>query len=491
MFICHMCTIRSGHCILAIRMRFLKSKKQSRLARTYKTVDVYIQSHPLMVTLVGFCLLIIAGAVVYYLRYPFAYTSSNFYAEDGKIFMANLIEKGPLLGSIELFNGYLIIGQYFVAIGAQVINAIAGDGFETLAKAVSVSSYLFFGTVCALPWLLFRQKLGTILSLIVVGVLWATPLGAYDYAVIGTIGNLKFAFLFIAVLLVIYRNDISLCKQKWQFGLVDVALVVCFLTNIVALGLLPLLLLRYRKEIVDIIRRKVKLLETVLRFDILSLMLVVLLGIVYVLFVYINGVPEHPGYLDGPLDESSLIALLYRGSTYALFFPLNYLFNDIYVIITFIAAAAVILYSRNILTTTLTLTYAMLINVIGFVANRPGVAELFSSYNDDAWPGLFFYAGTMMFIVGAAFILNRSFNSLSLKKKLVSLASVTFLTILVLPASGVSIRDPYQNGVVRPTLASEVTRVCSIPFGADAKTTIGVYPTNEWVMSVEPDKICD
>lgn len=447
--------------------------------------------HYLLFTLVGAGVIATMGAYIFYLRYPFALDSPNFYAEDGKDFLVNLIEKGPIAGSLTVFNGYLIVGQYLVGVAAEFINALLFQGkFVHLPESIAIASYGFFGVVCMLPWLLFRRKLGSLVAFLTVVVLWITPLGGYDYAVIGTIGNLKFAFLFIATLLILYRNDESLCRKIWQFILIDIVLLLCVLTNIVTLGLIPLILIRYRHDLYDIWKRKKGALKALLYNPaFISATILALLSAVYVLLVYINGVPKLPGYLDGPLDKSAMLALVYRASTYGILFPLSLYMNNFYALISILLALIVALRSKY-RWTLLLIGYVMALNVIGFVYNRPGVSGYFAAYDAGVWPGHFFYAGTMLFVFGLALLGSYRFNRMKILTQAVSALVIVSLAFMVFPAAGYTKKDVY--GETTPSIRAQLVDKCrNRGVEPDKELTLTIYPTPAWTMSLARHHVCN
>jgi len=455
----------------------------------------FLRERQTLTTILGAALLIAVGTIVFYYRYPYAFDYSNFYAEDGQDFMRNLLINGPA-AILSPFNGYLITGQYIVGVAAQGINELFGSGFATLAKAVSVASYVFWAVVCSLPWLLFRRRLGNVLATMVVIALWVTPLGSYDGAAIGTIGNLKFAFLFIAALLVIYRNDPQLCKSRWQYLVVDIGLLLCATTNIVSIALIPLALVRYRKEIAGALRGKwvrVKNMEN--RSALLSLILLLAALFFYVLVVKAQGIPAMPGYLDGPLHTDGLLSLLYRATTYAFLFPISWTlpYSPVAVVgiaLLSVAILALIFYGlRRQKMIAVVVLAALVVNIVGFVANRPGVTEFFLVSHDSAWPGHFFYAGTMILVVAAGFAGAKHFGKLRIRTKMLACLLVFAGAMVALPAAGLTRQDPYQS-VNFPSLESETAAVCSaIPSERDV--SLVVFPNASWSIDVPRTIACE
>lgn len=463
------------------------------LLKISKYTQQMYQRYPAISTISIATLLVIAGTLVFHSRYPYAYSFSNFYAEDGKVFMKNIIEKGPVGAIFSPFNGYLVVGQYFVGIFAEVINSLFGKGFETLAKAVAVASYVFWGLVCALPFMLFRKRIGTVLAILVSVALWSTPFGSYDYAVIGTIGNLKFAFLFIATLLVIFRNDKKLVTKNYHFYIVDVLLLLCVLTNIVSIAVLPFVLVRYGAELKAMFVKRKGLILLLKQPSVISVVILALISGAYIVIVNAIGIPKLPGYLDEPLDRSTLPVIVYRSTIYGVTFAVNYLFSTVlaYVGLAVVVLIVAFLIRRSIkknMVVFLTIGFALVVNVLGFVTNRPGVTHFFRTFGDQDWPGLFFYAGTMLTTFLIAYLFSRTFNRFRVISKASVLVLFGIMTLLALPAAGFTHEDHYGKGAARPILANEVKRVCTIPNGQ--RVVLDIYPSKEWTMDLNRSQVC-
>lgn len=437
-------------------------------------------------TLLFWFLLILVCAVIFYLRYPFNYHYSNFYAEDGTIFVKNILDEGPIKGALSLFNGYLVIGLYLLTDFAMFINSLFGQGFETLAKALAVVSYVFWGVVVTLPFLLFRRQLGTTLSLLAVALLAIVPAGGYDYAMIGTIGNLKFAFFYVATLLVVYRNQTSLVKKGWQFIIIDALLMLCVLTNVIVVAVLPFALWRYRDKIKGLFKKTKATLKS-LSLGHYSLFLLALLSSTYVISVYARGIPEMPGYLDEPLIASALLDVLYRGSVYGLTFAVNVFMNDYVATLLLVASLVLFIISRHRITL-LFIAYAIAVNVLGFALNRPGITHLFQAYAADGGPGLFFYAGTLLFVFAVVYVVKDWFRSQKVLTKAVVAVCTLIFCITVLPASGVGKLSYTNINSTRPTLAAEVERVCGLPVTSTVE--VGVYPAVNWTLTLPREQVC-
>ena len=119
-----------------------------------------------------------------------------------------------------------------------------GGGFIQLPQAVAVASYGLLGFTAALPLLLFRKQLGLAFLAVLILACCLVPLPSSDYAIIGTIGNLKWAFTYIAFLLVAYRLG-HVDAPYHNLLAADVGLVICAYSNATTYLLIPALVLPY------------------------------------------------------------------------------------------------------------------------------------------------------------------------------------------------------------------------------------------------------
>ena len=153
-----------------------------------------------------FIIFSLIGAFIFFMRFPNNFYEPNFYAEDGSIFLLNIERYGFMGALLTTFNGYYVFGMYLLEGIGYVINLLTFGHFIDLARSFAITSYLFLGAVCALPILLFKNKWGFLTTFLVFILSVFIPMPGYDYAIIGTIGNLKFIFVYLAFLLMIYRD---------------------------------------------------------------------------------------------------------------------------------------------------------------------------------------------------------------------------------------------------------------------------------------------
>lgn len=351
----------------------------------------------------------IAAAFLAYIRYTTYIDAPNFYAEDGSVFAKNIMEKGFFEALLTPFNGYFISGLYLLeGFGFFINDLFFNESLLSLPAAFGIASYLFWGFLAVLPLLLFwnnfKNKLWPILLSVSLAFL---PLPTYNYAIIGTIGNYKFAFLFIAFLLVIKRLQMK--KPGTSVYFIDAALILCAFTNASVYLLLPFALLSYwpgRSKILttpfwkNLLRNK----------GFLSLLILYAFAALQVLYIISKGgIEDMPGYLQEPYQWIKTVEIFLHRS---ILFPIDHLFiKDLSNVIVIIGTAILgfFLYKlvkredRNVLFLGL---FVILGSVLLFVTQRPGVSHHFNGYTSSG-PDQFFYAQNMIFLFVVFYIFGK------------------------------------------------------------------------------------
>jgi hypothetical protein len=342
-----------------------------------------------------YIVVVLLASYLFYRRFPNNFKQPNFYAEDGYAFGNSIIHKGFFGSLLTTFNGYYIWGIYILEKLGFMFNSLRyGGQFTDLPQSFALVSYAFLGFVTTLPLFLFRKyfKLQVLVLICLMSIF--VPLLGYDYAIIGTIGNLKFAFAYIAFLLLVYRSLIS--EDSKAFYAVDIGLLVCAYTDITVYPMMIFALARYAK----LIRFNKSSLKTLVRSR--SFQSLVVLGLAMLpqlLVVAHSGVPAMHGYLDSPYQMSKTVEIfISRSYLFAVLFPLNKHLNDGLVIasmLVFLAGGWYVLRGyRRIFVFGL---YAIFLATFLFVVKRTGVSALFLGYKTSG-PDQFFYAQNWMFI---------------------------------------------------------------------------------------------
>jgi hypothetical protein len=426
------------------------------------------------------------AAFIFFLRYPDNATAPNFYAEDGRDFMAHILDQGPLRALFNPFNGYFIIGVYLIGDIARCIDWVFFRGaFIELPRSIAIASYLFLGLCAALPIITLNRILKPAFLGLAVLALMFVPMPLNDYVVIGTLGNLKFAFGFIAMLLIAKRW--SLKRESRLIPLIDLGVLTCAYTTATVYLLLPFYLfcdgLR-PKQLLDF--------KKYWRVNNVSLWSTLVLGVVAILqlaYVAIHGIPKLPGYLDTPFQTSKAVEIFIGRSILFVFVgPFFKYLNDALAILGAVLLLVVVVrFARRwiLLLAALGTFNAVMASGL-FLINRPGLSSLFPGYS---WPGpdQFFYAQTMMMVVTGIVLLQAVI--LTTRKRGMEVISVLVVCL------GIALTAPHASSYghdksmeqTRGTIYADAKVACKLPV---QNLKIDIYPTTPWQMTAKRSEVC-
>ncbi len=367
------------------------SKLTTKISKYHKLASNLVSSKYSFVIFVVF--LWLAASYIFYLRFPNNFLEPNFYAEDGHVLAENIIKYGVFDAFFSTFNGYYIWGLYILADFGVALNSLLFEAeFVNLAKSFAIASYGFFGLAVTLPVLLLRKYLRPMALVFIVLLGLFVPMQGSDYAIIGVLGNLKFAFIYVAFVLLVYRHLMPEGSRKVY--LVDVALLVCAYTNVTVYFMLPFALLRYTPKIkTKNFHRKILADKTFLSLLVLG---VALLPQLYI--VYRDGIPVMPGYLDTPYDFGKTIEIFVsRSYLYAITFPINNVMSDVVVVILSIVLIGLgVLFSGKYRKIFIFGLVTIFLGTFLFVIKRTGISDSFIGYRSGG-PDQFFYPQNWIF----------------------------------------------------------------------------------------------
>lgn len=375
------------------------SKKESNISTFFTANRLRI----LKKLLIYFGLLLIVTLILIW-RFPNNITASNFYGEDGSVYLQNIFDKGWLRAIITPFNGYAIFGLYALECIAWVANLIIFNGsISTLPAVFATVSIVFFAAVICLPYLLFSEILGKKRTLLVIIFSVLIPLPLSPHIVIGTIGNTKWIFMYLAFLLAIYRVLNYKKLSRVNISIIDISILFCAYTNSTVYTLFPLLILPYlrdywsnRKKVAIFVYLKKQLKE----YDFISILFLGLFMIPQVVYVGLNGIPDLPGYLDTAFEWDKIIEI-FVNRTYL--FALTHYFNSFMSNILVILLLCLIIFlgikrlRGNDSLIFFAGIYAATMSSLLFVINRPGVSAFFFGYDiSGSGPDQFFFTQTLI-----------------------------------------------------------------------------------------------
>lgn len=429
--------------------------------------------------LVSLVLIAIATAFFMY-RYQPAFQIPNFYAEDGNIFVNTALHKNFFMTILTGFNGYLVVGQYMLVELAIAVHHILGLPFYDLPVVLAVISCAFFGVTAALPFMLLRKQLGLFSTFFMWAAVCLVALPSYDYAVLGTIGNLKFLFLVWTFFFILYRNAHSMDIKRTSVA--DVFIILSVLTYAPAVALLPFALWPYRTQLLEFYKlRKLKRLSR-------GLWALILLGAVcfiYLVIVYIKDIPEIPGYLDSPYIAAATIKILYRVTFYEFLLPLTASMRDLLVLGLVGITAYLGLRSRATRFLTVFTFWSVAIATIAFVMNRPGVSYAFEVYGPT--PDQFFYAQALLFTFMCICIISAYASRLSLSGKGVLIVVALLFVWWKVPY----IDSNGYNKVAYERLGTSKSNLTAACRGQKGELIdFQIYPVEPWRWQLDRDIAC-
>lgn len=376
-----------------------------------------------------------------YNRYPVYWDTPNFYAEDGTIFAQHILDKGFWGALFTSFNGYFIFGVYLLEGLAFLFADIFWEGnLLDLSQSLGLVSYLFWAFLCTLPLLLFwndvKRKSWLILITVSLAVL---PLPSFNYAVF-TVGNLKFSFLFIALLLLIKRWRLP-STSRWVYA-IDASLVLCAFTNATVYLLLPFALLPYWpgwKQVRSIAFLK-KLLHNPSFISLLVMVGLVCLQIIYI--VMRGGVDQIEGYMQEPFELAKSVEIFLHRT---LLFPFDHLFakqmtNGIVVLASILLVFVLWKFARREDRPIVIMgLWASFIASVLFASQRTGVSRLFNDYTTSG-PDHFFYTQNLIILFVVLYILARRLDALADKRAMI----IGGVLLCVIPVAGLTNHDVGQ-----------------------------------------------
>lgn len=446
----------------------------------------FSNKHPNVIFYLFYGLIFFLAAAIIFARFPYNYIHPNFFAEDGSVFVSNIIHKGLLKSIYTSFNGYFIVGLYFLtATGVIIDKVLFHSSFLELPRIFSVMSYGFFAFTITLPVILFRKELKYYWAFVLVLISAFVPMRNSDYAIIGTIGNLKWLFFYLAFLLIIYRYFNY--KKKWiKLIPADILILICAYTNSTVYLLLPIIFIPYFVEIASSKKSISNFKISSITKSFWSGCVLALLLVPQLLYVKINGIQKITGYLDSSFKYSRAVEIFIgRSFEFGILYGSYKSLNNIFAVIIFVTSIIILyfIYDKRYRPILFIAVYAIISSTLLFVINRPGISDFFNGYAGGG-PDQFFYTQNLIvfFMVVAAFA---KYNISKDKKYLLSIIIVLF--ILVNFPAGNSLggnRFMYTN---RGDIYNNLYKICATN---EEHIILPIYPSEGWEMPLDKATAC-
>lgn len=416
------------------------------------------------------------------IRYLPAFQQANFYAEDGTVFIQSVYDEGNFGALIQPFNGYLVVGQSLLASFAVALQTLLGLQLYELPLVIAVLSCLLMGLVFSLPFLLYRKEMGVLFAALasILGALM--PMPGSDYAIVGTIGNTKFMFLYVAFLFILYRN--LHYKNSIRVVISDSVLLLCVLTNVSVILLLPFALWPYRQEIFASIR--IKRLSLLAKRYFVSLMALYAIAGLYVVTALMKGIPALPGYLDSSYKPVATLKILYRVTLYAWTFPMANVVRG-WMVLSVLSFLIWLAWrnKRNRFNVVFGL-WSILASTALFVVNRPGISDFYVKFQYKT-TDQFFYAQGLIFVFVTILIIRIYYKKNSpVHRSLLAIILSIFVACTVPLSSSFG-----RNVMIYKQIGTAETNIIQACSSAGDTIPLVIYPAENWVWSVDKDRACD
>jgi hypothetical protein len=348
------------------------------------------------------------------LRNPVYLLFPNFYAEDGTVFFKDSYSHG-FLSLFETFNGYPILGIRLISLlGTSISLFPFFHNLVLVAIMFSLLSYIFWALLAFLTVRELRHFVETSWAYLGGFLVLLMPLSGWNYAILGTLGNLKFGFLYLAFLLMVER----LHKNNWTKSNKFI-FVICVLTNPTSAIFLPFFYLSRKKLVIS---------KSAMDYLFGSLTIIV------VVLIYVNSrkyiLPKE--YVSGNWTFWNFLKVV-TGQTFI--FPLNsslYSKNSLLIgllalLVTLVAFSKLSPISRLFIISSF-LCAMFLSSFILF--NRQGLILFYSSPTNPG-PAQFFYPQNMIVIFCFVIIAESIMSSIGRSFVLYKMAPVFFFCLYI------------------------------------------------------------
>lgn len=440
--------------------------------------------HPRAAAWLGFAAAWGLAALAFYWRFPNNFTHPNFYAEDA-YYAQNIVDHGFGRALFTTFNGYFIWGIYLLQGLGWLIAAVFWHGnMVEWPRGIAVASYGFLGLCAALPVMLLRRVMPLTVRLWLAAMVTFVPLPTMDYGIIGTLANAKFAFVYVAALLLVYRQWLP--ADSKQVLAVDLGLLVSAYTTVSVYVMMPFALVRYWRLFKGGWRLGLRQLTRDRSFWSL-----VVLGALLVYQVYViktQGIPELKGFYDQPYKASATIELAARTFLFGLIPALYTHLTNLraLVLVAGFVVGAVALAEKRWRWMAVFVMATIVAATVVFFSKRSGVSWLFDHYGTGG-PDQFFFGQNWLAAVLAA----GAIAGVAARRRgrwwRVAVMGAPFVLLVQLPYDGSFGANDFMANT-RGTVFADAKLACAKP-GA-AKVTIPAYPQPPFTFSASRTDLC-
>jgi len=458
--------------------------------RTAKRIYTYFDKHRKLNLIILFLFVWTVATCIFYHRFPQNYRYPNFFAEDGDHFTANIMGKGFIGALLTPFNGYFIFGIYILTELGFLLNSLLHHGqFADLPASYALVSYAFFGLCAALPVLLLHSYVRLPYLLALALLIALLPMPSFDYGTIGTIGNLKFAFVYISFLLVLYR--LRLPKNAKRIFIVDFVLAIGMFTTAGCYIALPFIL--FSPNMLPNIRewKKKQGWLSLLTRDNYALWSFIALGVIaatQVLYVAIHGTPTLPGYLDQPYQwHKTIEVFIARPYLYPFVAGIYHHLRGVFVLA--ISAVALFLLLRygtkgNRFLYIFGITTIFFTTAV-FIYNRTGVSFHYDHYQTSGFDNFYYTQNFIALTLGVVLLAD-----LAKKWRTIAYAGVPIIILLVVLNMNYTNHSYAPNDFMQYQISPLKTQLKTLCQKDTPNVMFSIYPFTFLHMTVPHDTAC-
>jgi hypothetical protein len=343
-----------------------------------------------------------------------------------------------------------------------------------VAIFTALISYLFWASLSMFTFFVLKnfvdrplQYLGALLILL-------TPLSGWNYAILGTIGNLKFGFLYIAFLLMIKR----ITEYEWT-RINKIIYICCIFTNPMAIIFLPGFLYSRESQF------------TKKRMDLIIAFALVLVTIIIVRTAARYPLPDE--YASGAWTSTQFLEVIIGRTVFfalAADFYQNLSTFIVGLLFLIVFATSLSRNNRNRFYGIVAIGTAITASLI-LMFTRGGLNLFYNGYKDPG-PAQFFYPQNMIIIFAFIILLGGSnfYSKKQLRWKFVS-SSFLLLLYLLFNMQGIGFNGIGVNGAWQTEKGSINQNLQKLCNSRESKEiNIPIMPGEPWVMSMPRNEVC-
>lgn len=394
-----------------------------------------------------FMALVLIGSAILFARNPIALVHASMYAEDG-VWTSLIYQNGGFASYLSGREDYLIIGNMILLHIAIIANHVifGADNINHLPEVIAVVSYVFFAAVAALPAVALKSYLSLSSRIFLSVLLLLLPVGPSAHEIFGRVVNAGFAFVFIATMIILWRETFRSVPFRAEVLALDAVVLVCCATNPIAIGIAGAYL-AFRLATVG--SRSVN--DWLLAGGLLPIVIVNAVGIITI--------PNNQG--EGVL---SIAGFLYTGVARPLLYPLVFpwyshlshwatlIFGTLLIVLFFVGWRL-----TRYKTGLGFVLFAAALTTLAVAVQRPGFAEHLSGYA-SSFPDRYYHAQNLLVLTAVVWTADACLRSAATHLRAAggAMAAALMLIYALQPGHVFDFYGPRQMTPVEPTFEEQL-----------------------------------